>query len=292
MDQVVTLIPLEQIRDDALMRDRSALDPGPLGELVNSIMIDGLRQPIEVWELAEPDGAFRYGLISGLRRLTAFRELAGGGPGRDFSRIPAFVRRPADIPAAMAAMIAENEVRAEIAPWDKGRLIVDTTLAGIFPTYDAAIAGLYPYVDRQRRSRLRAFALVYDELADSGLATPQRLTVARMERLAAALRGGLAAAIRDCLAEHRGEGLESQWAALGPTLAEAFRDHEATFFQNPSENGRPRRSLYLRQGLMIRREITRNGWILRFTGPEARRGGLIDDVFDLIERWCQPGFKG
>jgi ParB family transcriptional regulator, chromosome partitioning protein len=43
------------------------------------------------------------------------------------------------------------------------------------------------------------------------------------------------------------------------------------------------------QGLTIRREMSREGWILRFSGPEAKKGGLIDDVFDLVERWLQMG---
>jgi hypothetical protein len=27
---------------------------------------------------------------------------------------------------------------------------------------------------------------------------------------------------------------------------------------------------------------------LKFTGPEARSGGLIDDVLDHVEKWFQP----
>ena len=42
--------------------------------------------------------------------------------------------------------------------------------------------------------------------------------------------------------------------------------------------------LQLTQGLVIRREITPGGYILRFSGPEAKKGGLMDDVIDLVER--------
>jgi ParB family chromosome partitioning protein len=42
--------------------------------------------------------------------------------------------------------------------------------------------------------------------------------------------------------------------------------------------------LKLRQGLTITREPTPSGWILRFTGPQAR-SGLIDDVLDKVEEW-------
>jgi ParB family chromosome partitioning protein len=46
--------------------------------------------------------------------------------------------------------------------------------------------------------------------------------------------------------------------------------------------------LQLKQGLTIRRERSGDGWILRFSGPEARKGGLVDDVLDHVERWFQP----
>ncbi len=50
--------------------------------------------------------------------------------------------------------------------------------------------------------------------------------------------------------------------------------------------------MYLTQGLLIRREMSGDGWILRFSGPEAKKGGLIDDVLDEVERWFQPKGKG
>ena len=39
----VRLIPISQIDADALPRDRTTLDDRPLGELVESIAVDGLR---------------------------------------------------------------------------------------------------------------------------------------------------------------------------------------------------------------------------------------------------------
>ena len=69
-------LALSAIDPNALPRDRSILDPDALAELQSSICITGLRQPIEVWRLStprdNPDGPpFEFGLISGLRRLTA-----------------------------------------------------------------------------------------------------------------------------------------------------------------------------------------------------------------------------
>ena len=54
MPDAVHLIPLEAIADDALTRDRTALDPDALTELKLSILATGLRMPIELFELAEP----------------------------------------------------------------------------------------------------------------------------------------------------------------------------------------------------------------------------------------------
>lgn len=283
MDPILT-IPLDQIRDDALIRDRADLDPDALDELMASIATEGLRQPIEVWQLSQPMDGHRYGLISGLRRLTATRALATR---RETAAptIPAFVRNPASIPAAMAAMVSENEMRTQITPWEKGLLLTSAVRSGVFDTLDAACDALYPNLSRQKRARLRNLAQVVEEL-EGMFTTPDRLTATQMERLAAALRGGLADVIREVLGQNRARSLPSQWAAITPTLAEAFSGEETD--ATPTTPARPRRLLHLKQGLTIRREQCQNGWILRFTGPEAKRGGLMDDVFDLVERMLQP----
>ena len=63
-------IPTHLIDDHALPRDRTQLDATALTELRLSIASHGLRTPIEVFSL--PDG---YALISGFRRLSAYRAL-------------------------------------------------------------------------------------------------------------------------------------------------------------------------------------------------------------------------
>ena len=70
------LIPISEIDANALPRDRTQLEPEALAELAASIAATGLRQPIEVWRLSQPTARHRYGLISGLRRLTAHQRLA------------------------------------------------------------------------------------------------------------------------------------------------------------------------------------------------------------------------
>jgi ParB family transcriptional regulator, chromosome partitioning protein len=281
---LITPIPLDQIRDDALIRDRAGLDPEALEELINSLVTEGLRQPIEVWEFPEPMEGLRYGLISGLRRLTATRELARRRQ-TAAPTIAAFIRMPASIPAAMAAMVSENEMRTQITPWEKGLLLADSVYKGMFTNLDNAYDALYPNLSRQKRARLRNLAQVV-EAFDGHFTTPDRLTATQMERLAAALRGGLADVLREVLGQNRSRSLPSQWAAITPTLAEAFSGEETD--ATPTTPARPKRLLHLKQGLTIRREQCQNGWILRFTGPEAKKGGLMDDVFDLVEEMLQP----
>jgi ParB family chromosome partitioning protein len=274
-------IPIPEIDPTALIRDRSDLDPAALAALTTSIAAEGLRMPIEVWSLSthriQPDGPpHRYGLISGLRRLTACRSLG-------HSTIPAFLRTPDTIATAMAAMISENEHRADISAWEKGRILLYAQGEGHFDTLDAAALALYPHSPRPTRARYRAFATVVEAL-DGLLTTPESLSTARMERLAAALRGGNESRLCTALSHVAGEPLETQWQALQPALTDTMRNPDDP---DPTKT-RPRPFLNLKQGLRITREQCRNGWILRFTGPQAKGGGLIDDLLDQIEYWCQP----
>jgi ParB family transcriptional regulator, chromosome partitioning protein len=270
-------LPLTDIATNALLRDRSGLDPEPLVELEHSILMQGLRQPIEVF--ATPGAEQPYGLISGLRRLTACQSLG-------HATIPALICTPKDMAAAMAAMVAENEIRAPISPWEKAALLYATLRNDVFPNADAAIKGLYPALARQRRAQLRGYVAVYESFEDL-FTTPEALSAQRMDRLAAALRGDLEEVMQQILLENRDRSLETQWHALAPAITEALRDPTTDPAAESPSSTRPRRSLTLKQGLTIRRELTRTGYILRFSGPEARSGGLIDDVFDMVERWFQ-----
>ena len=150
-------IPLHAIDAAALPRDRATLNPAALDELQTSIATEGLRQPIEVWRLTTPHDGFTHGLISGLRRLTATRNLAGYRPAA-YPTIEAFLRTPTDITAALTAMITENEIRADPSPWDKGRILVQVVSEQHFDTIDAAVTALHPHATRQKRARLRACA--------------------------------------------------------------------------------------------------------------------------------------
>ena len=271
-------LALDSIDEHALPRDRTTLDPEALSELRTSIAASGLRQPIEVFELAEPDGPHSYGLISGFRRLTAMRELCALNPTRP-ATIAATLRHPAGLAEAMAEMVEENDIRAELSPWEQGRILLTAVEHGIFDTPDAALARLYPNATRQRRFRLRALACVAEAL-DGQLATPEALSQRQMLRLAASLRPDFTDLIRHVLAEHVDEGLAAQWQALLPVLDEA---DTALKDPTPYTPGRPRRLVRLPRGLTLRRERTARGWTLHFSGPEAS-AALMETVIAEVER--------
>ena len=267
-------IPTTLIDAEALPRDRTHLDASALTELRLSIATHGLRTPIEVY--ATDTG---YALISGFRRLTATRALHTLTQNPVYATIQATILTPQTTAQALTLMVEENDIRADLSPWEKGRIAVASRNEGHFPTIDAAIAALYPNACKMRRSRLRALALLVEDLGDT-LTAPETLSQRQALRLATALRGGFTALIRTALEESHTRTPASDWTLLQPILDEA---EAALKDPTPYRPGRPRRVLRLRAGLTVRRELAAEGWVLRFTGPEAT-GMLMETVMDEVER--------
>jgi ParB family chromosome partitioning protein len=279
----ITHIPTASIDAEALPRDRLCLDPEALATLTRSITAEGQRQPIEVFPLANCPPC-DWGLISGYRRLSVFRTLAALRGNGDFTTIAAFIRTPASIPAAIAAMVSENEIRADISPWERARLITVAISQAYFDTPDAAIATLHPHATAVQKSRLRAVVSVVDAL-DEVLMSPQVYSLRQLLRLASALRAGFAEVILTALYTTPDKSPEAQWAVLQNVLLEAEQTLKDP--APPTLPGRPRRILYPRSGLTVRRERTQHGWSLHFTGEEAH-GMMLDSVMDAIERMYGP----
>jgi ParB family transcriptional regulator, chromosome partitioning protein len=122
---------------------------------------------------------------------------------------------------------------------------------------------------------------------DGSLTTPEALSQAQIEALALALRRGMADLIDEVLKLHRLQPLALQMQALKPVLTESAQLTDADA-EITRRTGTPRRLMRLPQGLTIRREQTAKGWLLHFSGPEARPGALMDDVFRLIEMTFTP----
>jgi ParB family chromosome partitioning protein len=281
-------IPLDHIATDALTRDRTGTDLEPLLELRASILASGVRMPIEVFHLAEPQGELAYGLISGFRRLAAVRSLRDDVfDGSRFTDIPAFIREPADLTEAMTAMVEENAIRAEVSAWEQALVAVIAWRRHTFDTIDAAIEALYRNVSRDKRRRLRIIAHIVDEF-DCLLTAPESWPAQRLLRIGAALTRGYGPLISHALTEASARDADSQWRILQSILAEA----EDSTIPDPSTDSkgreRPRRTLIApMKRIRVRRERTRDGWCLHFTGPDAY-GDLIDSVFHHIEQLLSP----
>jgi ParB family chromosome partitioning protein len=270
------LIPLGEIDATALPRDRTGLDPEPFEELKASLRASGLRTPVEVFPL---DPAPRFGLIAGYRRLAAFRALHEAGL-EGFDAIPAFIRE-IDAAQAFRAMVEENEIREQLSPWERGRAAILAVEAGFFETVEAAIDALHPGATKQKRAKLRAAARVVAET--EGLWTaPERLSEKNLLDLADALRAGFGPPMEAALRAARRQPHPRQWEAIQPYLAE-YREERTNPPTPPHPPGRPKRLARLRPTLTLRRERTREGYVLRFSGRDAT-SPLLDEVIDEIER--------
>ncbi len=279
------LIPLAQIDATALSRDRTALDPDPQRELQLSIAASGLRQPIEVFPLSEPRGDQRYGLLSGFRRLHAFRALFEQTAQDRYATIPAFLRERKTLAASMAAMVEENEIRATLSPFERGLICVQARNEGAFGSIEEAVDGLYPNATRHKRTHLRQLAFFAEEVGGF-FSAPEKLSQQQATRLYKAMAGDFGDLIRTALEELSITDPNHQWDLIQPILAEA--EQNARKPEVSRAPGRPRRILRPRYGVTIRRERTKDGWSLHFTGREAT-GALIDLVLDDIERMYAPG---
>ena len=224
-------LPLDAVRADHLHRDR-LLDAGPddaadptadpvtgeeMGALIDSLRSRGQQVPVDVVRLDERS----YGLISGLRRLTALRHLHRTTGEDRFGRVSARVVAPESLSEAYRAMIEENEIRAPVSFYERARVALKAVEAGAFPDLRAALAGLYGNVPRARRSKIGSFVPVVEAL-DGALRHPGALTEKRGLALANALHDdpGLAARLRATL-DGLGAGsdrAEAEQAALEAAL--------------------------------------------------------------------------
>lgn len=262
-------IPTKDIDATALTRDRTTLDEAAMQELQLSIASTGLRTPVEVF--ATDHG---YGLISGFRRLHAIRGLHAMTGLAQWETIEATLRTPTDRTAALTAMVEENEIRADLSPFERARICVEAVRETHYQTLDAAVTGLYPNASRQKRSRLRVMALAVEEIGDH-LAEPETLTSNQLVRLGNALGNGWGELILTALEQYPTRSAEKQWKTLAPVITEAEEER--------STPRRPKRVAKVKNAVTIRRERTKQGWIIHLTGPQAS-SGLATEVLEEIER--------
>ena len=273
----VELLPLDAVVSEALVRDRA---PGPdpeLPELVTSIRETGLSNPIRVEE--RDDG--RHELVQGWRRLAAYRALLEETGDERWARIPAgILPRGEGIAASYRRMVDENLIRrnlsfaemAEVARRFAADPGTDSQDAG------AAVGVLFASAGYQKRSYIRAFAQLLDDLGDRLAhpeAIPRGLGLALRSRLEAdpeatrALRAELDAA-PDRTAEEELAILRSA-AEADPRPSEEARAHTGKAGQG---RRRPRTTF----------GVTRGRLAVRCTAGEGRLELRADIDFSTLDR--------
>jgi len=215
---LLTTLPLGKIELTHLERDRLPAEDEDMAALVDSIRARGQQTPVDVTRLPG-DPRDRYGLISGMRRMTALRRLHRETGDDRFARVTARVLPPTRAPDAYLAMVEENEIRADLSFWERARIVLKATEAGAFPDRAAALKGLYGHVSRAKRSKIGSFVPVVAAL-DGWLRFPTALSEKRGLTLAKALEDpATLPRLHAALQSETPEGAEQEQTLLMRALA-------------------------------------------------------------------------
>lgn len=291
---IVEEIRVVDIHSEALARDRVNVDAEEMEELKASIRAHGLRLPIEVYPNPQGDDpdAPRFGLISGWRRLMAMRDLMVEARGEAHTKIKAIVRAQGASAESYVAMVEENEIRSDLSQYERGRIAVMAAGQGAFASVEEAVNALFHAGSKAKRSKIRAFAELHEELGDL-LSHAHELSERQGLRIVAAIRAGLTTELRRALEAGQMSGLASdagsEWAMLEPVIlgAEAI--------EKPSKApGRPRAKAvtpsYTRgavsgvDGVRVIHEADGRGHSIRFEG-EGISAELVEAVLQEIQRF-------
>lgn len=199
--RMVVEVPLGDIAPGHLLRDRVALDAEEIAALKASIAAHGQRIPAEITPLPETgEGApaYRFGLISGWRRLRALSELHEETGDPRHSTLRALIRPAGAASEAYVAMVEENELRVGLSYYERARVVAEAAARGVFPDQPAALRALFGTASRSKRSKIASFIDIHEQLGDLlrfPAAIPERLGLA----LVSQLRFGRGTAIRAAL---------------------------------------------------------------------------------------------
>lgn len=273
---VMLELALDQIDPDALVRDRVVIDAEELEELKSSIARSGLRLPIEVFA-REGQG---YGLLSGYRRLMAVRALRDLTRDARYDTIKAVLRDPGAMGGSFAAMVEENEIRAGLSHFERGRIAVIAAQQGAFANVEAAVDALFPVASKAKRSKIRSFALIFEELGDM-LRFPDLIKEREGLRLAQALRDGAEGRLREALAQSTPADAEDEAAQITAILADLDAPRP-----DPRKGGRPRRAegprATLSSGYVLAAEQDARGWSIRLGGDRLIDRELVEVLIEEL----------
>ncbi|MGR3436451.1 MAG: ParB/RepB/Spo0J family partition protein [Shimia sp.] len=203
--RLIQAIPLVAIDRAYLVRDRVVVDEHDMDALRESLRARGQQTPIEVVPLPVVAGRpqvtpYRFGLISGWRRMTALAQLHAETGEDRFATVQALVRDPGTAAEAYIAMVEENEIRVGLSYFERARVVLKSVEQKVFPDRKSALAGLFGSASKAKRSKIGSFVPVVDAL-DGALAFPGALGERLGLRLAKAIEEdpGFAARLRTIL---------------------------------------------------------------------------------------------
>ncbi|VDS10767.1 ParB-like nuclease domain protein [Paracoccus haematequi] len=231
--RLVLDLPLPSVKATHLQRDRMHMDPEDMASLKASIRDRGQQVPVEVVALSEG----QYGLVSGARRLAALTALHGETGDSRFASVKALLRPFEAAPEAYLAMVEENEIRADLSFYERGRLAHEAARLGVFDSPAAAVRMLFQHAPAPKRSKILSFVALHEALGDAlrfPEAIPEKLGLALVKAmqgdpdLAGRLQDRLKAAAPDSAALER-HVLE---AALRPDSAGKTQPQPENAFQD------------------------------------------------------------
>lgn len=219
--RMVVDVPLADLAQGYLLRDRIVLDRDEIEALKVSIARHGQRIPAEITPLnaSAEDGAapYRFGLISGWRRLQALSELYDETNEPRFSTLRALIRPPEDAADSYVAMIEENEIRVGLSYYERARIVSEVVRRGVFTDPSEALRMLFSAASRSKRSKIGSFIEIHDALGDVlsfPADIPERLGLALVVRL----RADGPASIRDRLSSARPSSATAELALLADVI--------------------------------------------------------------------------
>ena len=278
---LISEIATDQISTDKMVRDRTYLDAEEMTELQISIRAGGLRLPIEVYK--DGDG---YALLSGYRRLMAFAALEEIHPGK-YDKIKALIRPARDVAGSFAAMIEENEIRANLSHYERGRIAAIAAQQGVFGSTEEAVNVLFTTASKSKRSKVRSFAEVFEMMGDM-LEYPESLSERRGLRLASALRQGGQRQLREALAAGQGGSAIAEWVAVEPVITMIEEGP-----QKAVKRGRPkkdsfrgsddRNTLQLSTGVTLRKRSDSYGYYIHLSGRPVD-SDMVDAAMQELAR--------
>lgn len=190
--RVLADVALAEIDTNFLARDRmNRPDEDEAGRALKaSIRTNGQRMPVELIRFArETESAKPYGLVSGYRRVRALEELHEDTGEARFAAVRALVRETTSLAPAFLAMVEENEIRADLSFYERGRIAALATRQGAFPNADAAVEALFAAASPAKRSKIRSFLMIFEALGEV-LVFPEAISERQGLKIARALRQG------------------------------------------------------------------------------------------------------